>query len=350
VSCPSKCTSFKANPEPNQVKDKNVIEQLQQDKLDALKVQNAQIDPLENNLVTSNNGQEESEESDDVQFRQDVLFTNANSSPQFKHSQPPSMQQARRYPIQGGTLRENKIRPNQHNEEYVRLKQHLEDSNVFFLNPLRREFDKEEQFSQVADPQFAGDQTSFPGISAIMQTINGEVQFGAFEEASCIFSDSTIGNNLKNQKQTKGKAADRLPRHVSSPRNVGQVNARGGERNDHVDSMSWSVNANGQQMNIRKKQSAVDNKIRQNLMSELDIHRKGANSRGAPSRAQTRPYDSILPEMVAADDRSIMVDSAEFGESKLLNTERRVLQYAEWSKENVKLSNGLWLQESIRSA
>lgn len=121
-----------------------MIEQLQQDKLDALKVQNAQIDPLENNLVTSNNGQEESEESDDVQFRQDVLFTNANSSPQFKHSQPPSMQQARRCPIQGGTLRENKIRPNQHNEEYVRLKQHLEDSNVFFLNPLRREFDKEE--------------------------------------------------------------------------------------------------------------------------------------------------------------------------------------------------------------
>ena len=36
-------------------------------------------------------------------------------------------------------------------------------------------------------------------------------------------------------------------------------------------------------------------------------------------------------------DRSIAVNSADFGESKLLTTERKVLLYAEVSKESVKL-------------
>lgn len=31
-----------------------------------------------------------------------------------------------------------------HNEDYVKLKTHLEDSNIYFLNPLKREFDNED--------------------------------------------------------------------------------------------------------------------------------------------------------------------------------------------------------------
>ena len=36
-----------------------------------------------------------------------------------------------------------------HNEEYVKLKTHLEDSNIYFLNPLKREFDNEDHFSRL---------------------------------------------------------------------------------------------------------------------------------------------------------------------------------------------------------
>ena len=39
--------------------------------------------------------------------------------------------------------------PNFGDEQYVELKQQLEDSNVYFLNGLRREIDNEEQFSRL---------------------------------------------------------------------------------------------------------------------------------------------------------------------------------------------------------
>ena len=37
------------------------------------------------------------------------------------------------------------------------------------------------------------------------------------------------------------------------------------------------------------------------------------------------------------DGGSIMVNSVDFGESKLLNTERKVLQYVELGKESAKM-------------
>ena len=60
--------------------------------------------------------------------------------------------------------------PNFGDEQYVELKQQLEDSNVYFLNGLRREIDNEEQFSRLhADVRPDDhDYTSFPCISAIM--------------------------------------------------------------------------------------------------------------------------------------------------------------------------------------
>ena len=34
-------------------------------------------------------------------------------------------------------------------QDYIKLKQHLEDSNIYFLNPLRREIEHEDQFSRL---------------------------------------------------------------------------------------------------------------------------------------------------------------------------------------------------------
>ena len=55
-----------------------------------------------------------------------------------------------------------------------------------------------------------------------------------------------------------------------------------------------------------------------------------------------RQQDSFLLEREALDnkqliDRSIAVNSADFGESKLLTTERKVLMQAEFGKESSKL-------------
>ena len=58
--------------------------------------------------------------------------------------------------------------------------------------------------------------------------------------------------------------------------------------------------------------------------------------------SRLNPKDSFLLEREALDnehliDRSIAVNSADFGESRLFVTERKVLHYAELSKENAKL-------------
>ena len=55
-----------------------------------------------------------------------------------------------------------------------------------------------------------------------------------------------------------------------------------------------------------------------------------------------KQQDSFLLEREALDnehliDRSIAVNSADFGESKLLTTERKVLMQAEFGKESFKL-------------
>ena len=53
----------------------------------------------------------------------------------------------------------------------MRLKQELEDSNVYFLNQLKREIDGEEQFSRLfGDQKQEGDQSSI--ISAFLNNPN----------------------------------------------------------------------------------------------------------------------------------------------------------------------------------
>lgn len=41
------------------------------------------------------------------------------------------------------------IMPNGNNASYVKLKQELEDSNIYFLNQLKREVDGEDHFSRL---------------------------------------------------------------------------------------------------------------------------------------------------------------------------------------------------------
>jgi len=38
-------------------------------------------------------------------------------------------------------------------EKYVKMKQELEDSNIYFFNHLRREFDKEEREFRLSEPK-----------------------------------------------------------------------------------------------------------------------------------------------------------------------------------------------------
>ena len=64
------------------------------------------------------------------------------------------------------------VRSGENKQDYMKLKQHLEDSNIYFLNPLRREIEHEDQFSRLFMDQKqleeGTDQTSLPGLSVIM--------------------------------------------------------------------------------------------------------------------------------------------------------------------------------------
>ena len=148
-----------------------------------MKPNGAKADHVVNNGVQSQGVQGESEESesqeDDVCFPQDVLFTNAKSDKPTQQNQlsPP-------IPTAGGIVGDNQefekmrghfdmIMPNE-DENYVKLRQELDDSNVYFLNQLRREIDNEDHFSRlyaVDDDMVksrAHDQTTFNGISVFM--------------------------------------------------------------------------------------------------------------------------------------------------------------------------------------
>ena len=50
------------------------------------------------------------------------------------------------------------------------------------------------------------------------------------------------------------------------------------------------------------------------------------------------------------DEGSIQVNSFDFGESKVLATERKVLDFAERDRELTKIQNGDWLKQRISSA
>ena len=73
---------------------------------------------------------------------------------------------------------------------------------------------------------------------------------------------------------------------------------------------------------------------------------------GEPEERQQKDESFLFDKNGAADESrfeglelngSIAINSADFGESKLLTTERRMLYNAEIQREKVKLSNGSWL-------
>lgn len=71
-------------------------------------------------------------------------------------------------------------------------------------------------------------------------------------------------------------------------------------------------------------------------------HMSSEPSHKSKQQQLNRQLDSFLLEREALDneqliDRSIAVNSADFGESKLLTTERKVLMQAEFGKESSKL-------------
>ena len=112
----------------------------------ALKKENRAVDLVHHAGATQELGNDT--ESQDVQFPQDVLFTNVNSS---RHIGPTTSRAVAAQPTE---LRHDRmILPNGNEENYLKLKLELEDSNVYFLNPLRREIDREEQFSRLYTDQ-----------------------------------------------------------------------------------------------------------------------------------------------------------------------------------------------------
>ena len=87
--------------------------------------------------------------------------------------------------------------------------------------------------------------------------------------------------------------------------------------------------------------SQVNNPKQLNTRINLNPMNSDPSHRGTQKQLN-RQQDSFLLEREALDneqliDRSIAVNSADFGESKLLTTERKVLMQAEFGKESSKL-------------